>query len=239
MVGERTVPLLPCPSIDEIADFYGCLGFVRTYRQQRPNPYVVLEREDIALHFFGMPDFDPAASYGSCLVVVPDLGALHAAFAAGMRERYGKVLIAGIPRMTRPRQRKNADGLTGFAVIDPGGNWIRFIAGPGDTPPSTNRQPTGKLAEALANAVVLGDSKGDTGQAIKMLTGAIRRHEVGAPAVDLVPALAYLAELSIRAGDAERASALAALARSIELSATERADLADELQALADLEPAN
>jgi len=62
MVGERTVPLLPCPSIDEIADFYGCLGFTRTYRQQRPNPYVVLEREDIALHFFGMPDFDPATS---------------------------------------------------------------------------------------------------------------------------------------------------------------------------------
>jgi hypothetical protein len=156
-----------------------------------------------------------------------------------MRERYGKVLIAGIPRMTRPRQRKNADGLTGFAVIDPGGNWIRFTAGPGDTPPSTNRQPAGKLAEALANAVVLGDSKGDTGQAIKMLTGAIRRHEVGAPAADLVPALAYLAELSIRAGDAEQASALAARVRSIELSATERADLADELQALADLEPAN
>jgi hypothetical protein len=72
-----------------------------------------------------------------------------------------------------------------------------------------------------------------------MLTGAIRRHEVGAPAADLVPALAYLAELSIRAGDAEQASALAARARSIELSATERADLADELQALADLEPAN
>jgi len=237
MVGERTVPLLPCPSIDEIAEFYECLGFTRTYRQLRPNPHVVLEREDIGLHFFGMPDFDPATSYGSCLVVVPDIGALHAAFAAGMRERYGKVLIAGIPRMTRPRHRKNADGLTGFAVIDPGGNWIRFTAIPSDTPPSTTHQPAGKLAEALANAVVLGDSKGDTAQAIKMLTGAIRRHEVGAPAADLVSALAYLAELSVRAGDTDQATVLAARARSIELSAAERDDLADELQALADLEP--
>ena len=237
MVGERTVPLLPCPSIDEIAEFYECLGFTRTYRQLRPNPHVVLEREDIGLHFFGMPDFDPATSYGSCLVVVPDIGALHAAFAAGMRERYGKVLIAGIPRMTRPRHRKNADGLTGFAIIDPGGNWIRFTAITSDTPPSTTPQPAGKLAEALANAVVLGDSKGDTAQAIKMLTGAIRRHEVGAPAADLVPALAYLAELSVRADDTDQATVLAARARSIELSAAERNDLADELQALADLEP--
>lgn len=37
--------------------------------------------------------------------------------------------------MTRPRRRKNAEGVTGFAVIDPGGNWIRFTAGADDAPP--------------------------------------------------------------------------------------------------------
>ena len=81
---------MPCGSIDQVEDFYRCLGFTRTYRQVRPNPYVALERDDIALGFFGMPGFDPADSYGSCVVIVPDIAALHAAFATGLRERYGK-----------------------------------------------------------------------------------------------------------------------------------------------------
>jgi len=164
MTGERTVPLLPCASIDEIEDFYTALGFDRTYRQLRPNPHVVMERDDIGLHFFGMPDFVPANSYGSCLVVVPDISALHSAFATGLRARYGKLPIAGIPRITRPRARKNAEGVTGFSVVDPGGNWIRFYAqSAGSThPEEETAQPTSaetqsKLADAVANAVVLGD----------------------------------------------------------------------------------
>jgi len=197
---------------------------------------VVLEREDIGLHFFGMPDFDPATSYGSCIVVVPDIGALHRAFTAGMRERYGKVLIAGIPRMTRPRHRKNADGLTGFAVIDPGGNWIRFTAIPSDTPPSTNPQPAGKLAEALANAVVLGDSKGDTAQAIKILDGALRRYEPDASVHDVVPALSYLAELAVRSGDDDRAESVIARVRALDLSNDQREDLVDDLRAVDDID---
>lgn len=57
-------------------------------------------------------DFDPADSYGSCIVSVPDVGALHASFAAGLRAAYGKVPVAGIPRMTRPRKRKNVRNLS-------------------------------------------------------------------------------------------------------------------------------
>ena len=55
MANEITVPLLPCRSIDEIVEFYGMLGFSQTYYQVLPNPYVALKREDIQLHFFGMP----------------------------------------------------------------------------------------------------------------------------------------------------------------------------------------
>ncbi|MBB2914321.1 hypothetical protein FHS43_005633 [Streptosporangium becharense] len=71
MANEITVPLLPCRSIDEIVEFYTMLGFIRTYYQVRPNPYVSLRREDLQLHFFGIPEFKPEDSYGSCLVVVP------------------------------------------------------------------------------------------------------------------------------------------------------------------------
>jgi hypothetical protein len=38
MANEISIPLLPCGSIDAIADFYRVLGFRSTYRQLRPNP---------------------------------------------------------------------------------------------------------------------------------------------------------------------------------------------------------
>ena len=218
VTGERTVPLLPCASIDEIEDFYTSLGFERTYRQLRPNPHVVLERDDIGLHFFGMPHFVPANSYGTCIVVVPDIGALYSAFAAGLRERYGKLPIAGIPRITRPRARKNAAGVTGFSVVDPGGNWIRFYqqspalrgAGPDDaTAEPASAAVQSKLADATANAVVLGDSKGDTAQAAKILDGALRKFGPAATVAERRAAQMYRAELAIRLAD--RSAALVAL----------------------------
>ena len=197
---------MPCGSIDQVEDFYRCLGFTRTYRQVRPNPYVALERDDIALGFFGMPGFDPADSYGSCLVMVPDIAALHAAFATGLRERYGRIPASGIPRITRPRPRKNADGLTGFSVVDPGGNWIRIMTAAKTAEPTQPTGPPSRLADALANAVVLADSQGDHAQAVKILHGALRRHP-DAPVTDRIEALVYLAELAIRLGDHSAARA--------------------------------
>lgn len=176
------IPLLPCASIDDILTFYTALGFERTHRQAKPNPYLAMRRGDIELHFFGMPGFDPADSYGSCIIQVPDTGELHSAFADGLRAQYGKVPLAGIPRMPRPRPRKNAEGLAGFTVIDPGGNWIRIFpapapaAAPAESPaPEGKLGQAGKLAQALDNAVVLSDSHGDTAQAAKILDGALAR----------------------------------------------------------------
>ena len=56
--------------------FYEALGFARTYRQVRPNPSAVVAREDIQIHLFGMAGFNPADSYGSVIIVVPDPDAL-------------------------------------------------------------------------------------------------------------------------------------------------------------------
>ncbi|UOX89600.1 hypothetical protein MUY14_02860 [Amycolatopsis sp. FBCC-B4732] len=189
MAGEVTTPLLPCGDVDEIAEFYAMLGFERTYRQLRPNPYVAVRREDLHLHFFGMPGFDPEQSYGTCLVQVPDIGALFEAFAAGMRAAHGKLLVKGIPRMTRPRVRKNMGGLTGFSVVDPGGNWIRIVSR------EQASLATTKLGRALENAVVQGDSRGDVAQAAKILSAALERERASAPAADVAAAEAYLAEL--------------------------------------------
>jgi hypothetical protein len=112
-----------------------------------------------------------------------------------MRAVHGKLLIKGLPRMTRPRVRKNIGHLGGFSVVDLGGNWIRII--PLDAAPA--RAATTKLGKAMENAVVLADSHGEVGQALKILEGALTRERATASAEDLVQAEAYRDELRERA----------------------------------------
>lgn len=235
MTGEVTVPLLPCADIDEISEFYRMLGFEQTYRQVRPNPFIMVKREDIGLGFFSMPGFNPADSYGTCVVAVPDIVTLFDSFAAGMRATHGRLLVAGIPRMTRPRKRKNADNLAGFAVVDPGGNWIRFSPSSATTPPDVSGDAPTKLRTAVDNAVVLADSKGDDRQAAKIMEGALARLQSTAAPVDLVDALAFGAELAMRMGDRLTAAMLLDQLRAIELSATERLTVADSLSTTVEL----
>ena len=71
-----------------------------------------------------MEDFDPARSYGTVIVAVRDPDRLYEAFAAGLRQRYGKLPVAGIPRIGRPKRRYGT--VRGFSVVDPGGNWLRI-----------------------------------------------------------------------------------------------------------------
>lgn len=236
MANEVTIPLLPCGSIDDIATFYRMLGFDVTYRQLRPNPYISLRREDFNLHFFGMTDFDPEQSYGSCLVYVPDSGALYQSFAEGMRAAHGKLLVSGIPRMTRPRKRKNSDNMSGFSVVDPGGNWIRIFQSPGAHDDSESGSSTSKLAQTLQNAIVLGESKGDHRQAARILDSALARRDESASVVDRVEALVYRAELAIGLHDGERADALLAEVRDAALDEVDREQLTEALANASELE---
>ncbi len=234
MTNEVTIPLLPCPSIDDIQTFYGVLGFSTTYKQRKPNPCVGLQREDLNLQFFEIAGFDPAQSYGSCIVLTSDIAELHRAFAAGMRAAYGKVLVSGIPRMTRPRARKNSDGLGGFSVIDPGGDWIRVFQNPA-TMPTPAPTPAGRLAKALANAIVLADSKGDIGQAVRILDSALARPQADDDPVTHVEVLVYRAELAMALHDPETATEILARVEHITLNADETARAATTFEIAADL----
>lgn len=222
------IPLLPCASIDDVEAFYSALGFERTYRQTKPNPYLGMRLDQIELHFGAIPGFDPADSYGSCVIQVPDTGVLHSAFAEGLRAAYGKVPVAGIPRMTRPRPRKNVDGLAGFTVIDPGGNWIRIFPASHTAESATPATPSGKLAKAVENAVVQSDSRGDVAQAAKILDSALAKAEDAGP-VERVEALAYRAELAFILEDRTRAAEVLAELSAIPLTTEERERLADTL----------
>ncbi|MCG8925371.1 VOC family protein [Lentzea sp. CC55] len=181
MANEVTIPLLPCESIDEVAEFYVMLGFTVTYRQHRPNAYLSVRREEINLHFFGVPGHDAERSYSSCLIQVEDPRELYEVFAAGMRAVYGQVLLTGIPRMTRPRR-------DGFLVVDPGGNWIRVV------PAVPESVRSNGLSRALTSAVTLAGSHGAQRQALKILEGALAR-EVHASEEERASALRFREEL--------------------------------------------
>lgn len=204
----RMIPMLPCGDIDEMAQFWTALGLVVTYRQVRPNPYLALRRNGIELHYYGMDEVDPEQSHSTCSIVVSDTTPLHELFVQGLRARYGRVPLNGLPRITRPRHRANNAGLTGFSIVDPAGNWIRVTRRPDQAhqPRSVDDRTEwvsaggGPLARALENAVVIADSHGDVVQAQRTLTGALARHPE-APIAERVAAWAYLAELRVRLDD--------------------------------------
>lgn len=226
---ERVIPGLPCRDLDDVVPFYEALGFELTYRQQRPNPFAAVQRGGIDLHFFAVPEFEPADSMGTVVVLVPDTEALHRAFAAGLRERYGKVPVSGIPRMTRPRRKQGTAG--GFSVVDPGGNWLRISAfgDPGDQPDQDDR-----LARVVAAAARQADSHGDEAAAIRVLENGLARH-ADEPEVRQLPALVYLAELRLRTEDPAAAAELIGRVEAIGLTAADRDRLASDLAALAEV----
>lgn len=229
MANERTYPLLPCGNLDEAIAFYEVLGFKKTYRQVRPNPHAVVALEEIQIHLFGMEGFDPAQSYGSVIIAVPDPDGLYRDFAAGLRAAYGKLPVAGIPRILRPRKKYGT--VRGFSVVDPGGNWLRIYR-LGDSEEDSAEKVEG-LAQAIHVAARLGDARGDEALALKTLENGLARYP-NASAIELARAYLYRAELAVRLGNHELAQSSLAAAKALDLSALgsseeERAAVTEEL----------
>ncbi|PKO13422.1 MAG: hypothetical protein CVU39_19660 [Chloroflexi bacterium HGW-Chloroflexi-10] len=225
MPNERTYPILPCGNLDESISFYESLGFKRTYRQLRPNPYAVVALEDIQIHLFSFEGFNPADSYGSVIIVVPDPQDLYNAFAAGLRETYGKLPIAGIPRILRPRKKFGT--VSGFSIVDPGGNWLR-ISKLGDTEQEDSAEKAEGLAQVIYVAARLGDAHGNELLALKTLENGLTRY-TDAMDIDLAKAYLYRAELAVRTNNLELAQSSLAAALSLTFTEEEKAAILDEL----------
>lgn len=232
MANERTYPCLPCADVDVSVAFYESIGFTRTYRQVRPNPYAVVALEDIHFHLFGIDGFDPADSYGTAIVVVPDPDTLYRDFAAGLRKSHGKLPVAGIPRILRPRKKYGT--VHGFTVVDPGGNWLR-ISKLGESEEKDSAEKAEGLAQIIYVAARLGDAHGDEALALKTLESGLTRFGESAVDIDLARAYLYRAELAVRTSDRELARASLAAAEALVLSGDDKAALADEFAHVTDV----
>src|SRR5687767_14051263 len=231
MANERTYACLPCRDLDESIAFYESLGFKKTYRQVRPNPYAVVALEDINIHLFGMEGFNPADSYGTVIVAVPDPDSLYRDFAAGLRKTHGKLPVAGIPRITRPRKKYST--VRGFSVVDPGGNWLRIYK-LGVTEQEDSAEKAEGLAQIIYVAARLGDAHGDEAQALKTLENGLTRFPE-APAVERAKAYLYRAELAVRTKDHALAQSSLSTAKLLDLTNEERAVLEEEFAHVTEL----
>ncbi len=235
MANETMIPALPCRSIKETLEFYVAMGFEITYQQERPNTYACVKHGSIDIHFFTLKDYDPAQSYSTCLVITDDADGLHQAFAASLRQHYGKLPVAGIPRITKPNNNNSA-GDRRFNVIDPGGNWVRFIqqVEKRESPEKPEATLTTKLARAF-HAAELQAEHGDHEAAAKMLDKALA-HDEPAPATQRVQALVLRATIAVTLGDQALAQQILADVRQMALEEDERAALVDEFERVEDLE---
>ncbi|CAN5638530.1 hypothetical protein BH10ACT9_BH10ACT9_39710 [soil metagenome] len=228
-----TVPLLPCCTVDDTVDFYEALGFTVQSRQDRPYLYLALRLDDVDLHFKeASATVDRAEeNTGGCLVLVDDVVPFHARFAEGLRQRYGRVLATGLPRLTRLRP-----GQTRFCLYDPSGNCVIVINRDEPDIEYGGSSELSGLAKAHDNVRIFRDFKNDDVLAARALDTALGRYRTDAPRLDVARALADRAELAIVLGEGGLADQLRTELAAMTLTSDEQTQLAGELAALDEIE---
>ncbi len=239
MSTDAVIPMFPAISFSETLDFYRALGFEVTFEQTTPYEYGAVQRNGVALNFYGgFKGVVREKSYASCLVMVDDLAGTHTAFLEGLRRAYGRIPTAGFPHISRLPK-----GYSRFAVFDPSGTTLLFISrAASDVDYAQFEQHPGqsRLANALVTAIWLRDLKGhDDVAAARVLDVALARPDAAsAPALDRARALAARVELAVALGDLDHASSLRAELQQLTptLTDTEREQYDDELHAADNLE---
>ena len=229
---EKTIPLLPCRTIQPVVDFYTALGFETTFLQKSPYAYAVVERGAIQLQFYGMKQYEPTESHSGCYVLTDDVDTLYAAFRAGLKAAYGRIPTRGLPRVGPLKDMSY--GVRQFLMTDPGGNSIR-VGQPISDDPSLRPVPQGTFARALHLADLFVDSKQDLPGAAKIIDKALDRTDERPTAEQELRLLVLRADVAQRLDDAELTERLLARAAALALTAAEREAASDALTRLAEL----
>lgn len=109
---ELAVPALPMKNVGETRKFYEALGFTCAHEQPPPDTFLIMMRGTVQIHFFEYP-VNPHANFSGCVIMSPDIDALHAEFSR-----------AGVTKVL-PIEEKPW-GAREFAFFDPCGNSIRI-----------------------------------------------------------------------------------------------------------------
>ena len=115
-MGPKTIPQLPTDDLDTTSEFYRRLGFVE--RGRWPNEYLILERDDLELHFWFARSVDPLKNEASCYVRFDT--------AAEARDLYDQWAALGLERDDLRPPVETDYGLLEFALIDKHGNLLRI-----------------------------------------------------------------------------------------------------------------
>ncbi|MFH8407956.1 bleomycin resistance protein [Streptomyces sp. NPDC018019] len=236
-MAETVIAILPCPSIDELLDFYRALGFEVIAYQKSPNPYCGVRLRGIELHFFGMKGYDPSTSYSTCYVLTDDVDGLHASFRKGLKDALGKVPTRGLPRIGALKDMSY--GVRQFLMTDPGGNCIR-IGQPIADSFEHSAVPKERYARALHQATLLGESKGDHAAAARIIDRALEAGtaQAGPTAPQLLQLLVLRAETAAQLDGLAAAAPWLDRADAVELGAAERESVRDALRRAAELRAA-
>ncbi|MEU8525603.1 VOC family protein [Streptomyces sp. NPDC048629] len=231
-MAEKTIPILPCRTIQPVLEFYTALGFEVTFQQKSPNPYAVVERGGIELQFFGLKQYEPAESVSTCFVLTDDVDGLHAVFRAGLKKAYGKVPSRGLPRIGPLKDMSY--GVRQFLMTDPGGNCIR-IGQRTSKDQHHRRAPEETFARALHHASLLADSKEDPAGAAKVIDRVLGLEDERPTPVQLLRLLVLRADVAGRLGDDETATTTLTKATAVQLSPEDRESVRDDVDRLEDL----
>ncbi|MFV2121075.1 bleomycin resistance protein [Streptomyces sp. Act-28] len=228
-MSEKTIPILPCRTLQPVLDFYTALGFEVTFQQKSPNPYAVVQRGGIQLHFFGMKHYEPAESFSTCLVWTDGVDGLYETFRTGLKAAYGRVPNRGLPRISPPKDTSH--GVRQFLMTDPGGNCIRVGQQTSDDQ-HHRPAPEETFARALHHASLLADSKEDLTGAAKIIDRVLRLQDERPTPVQLLRLLVLRADVATRAGDTQTARSAIAAATAVHLTPQERESARDDLELL-------
>lgn len=223
---NRSIPILPCRSIDDQLAFYEAIGFEVTYRQKAPNVFAAVRRGPIELQFFTMKGYEPANSYSTCYVLTADVDRLYAEFRDGLKRTLGRVPSRGIPRIGALNDMSY--GVRQFVMTDPGGNMIRI-----GQPITTEAEPRApatmtRLEKAFEAASLLLHSKEDPATAARVIDDALDATP-DAPAALLARARILSADAAHALGDDARAAARLGDVAAAGLSAAEQEAIRDDL----------
>lgn len=160
-----------------------------------------------------------------------DVDALYAAFRAGLKEAYGRIPTRGLPRLGPLKDMSY--GMRQFLMADPGGNCVR-VGQPTSEDQSHRPAPEDTFARALHLASLLADSKDDPAGAARVVDKVLAAGEKPAEPL-LVRLLVLRADVAVRLGDEETATAALVQAQAVPLTGEQRDAARDALVRLEDL----